>query len=130
MTTPFETALHGPDTSSAFTERTRIAYAPGRLLVQRNEVLRARSSERSSSHTLVRQQLAFALKEPGAERSHLLRGHQKAREAEHGTVVVPGIAAGDIGTDVSELVEVGDVDQPDRQIHESPHLGAGLGVRA
>ena len=49
MTTSSETALHGPATPSAFAERARIAYVPGRLLNQRNDVLRARSSERSSS---------------------------------------------------------------------------------
>ena len=50
-TTSLETTLHGPLARSAFTDRTRIVYVPAALLDQRNDVLRARSSERSPSRT-------------------------------------------------------------------------------
>ena len=42
----------------------------------------------------------------------------------------PRFAAAGVRADVAELVEVGDLDQLGLQIHEGPHLGAGLGMRA
>ena len=55
------------------------------------------------------EELAFALEEPRPEATHLVHWKDKPGETEHRTIVVPRVAPVDIRTNVSELVEVGQI---------------------
>jgi hypothetical protein len=76
------------------------------------------------------EELALALKESRPEPAYLRGRQHESREAEYRTVLVSWVRAADVGTDMSELIKVGEARQPQTSKHESPRRSAGLGKRA
>ena len=58
------------------------------------------------------EQLALALEEPGPEAAHRFRREHETRQPEHRALLVSGVLAADVGTDVPELVEIGEKRHP------------------
>ena len=76
------------------------------------------------------EKLAFTLKEPSSEPSHFVDWKDEPGKAEHGTIVVPWVPPAEVGANVSELVEAGQVRHWGLLVRESPRRSAGLGRRA
>ncbi len=72
------------------------------------------------------EQLALALVEPGPETPHLVGRQDEAREAEYGAFPESRVIPGDVGADMPELVEIGEVYHP----QPSGNAKARTGVRA
>ena len=55
------------------------------------------------------QECAFAPKEPSPEPTHLVYWKNQSGKAEHRTVIVTGVGAADVGTNMPKLVEIGEI---------------------
>ena len=64
---------------------------------------------RSCALDLEVQEFALALEEPGAEAADFFRGEHEAGKTEHRAFLVSGVRTVDVGADVPEFVEVGEV---------------------
>lgn len=133
-----------PDVEDEATERCDLVEQPVRQLsefdvlgnvrdcVEAGPFLLPHGRVLARARDLEREQLTFALEEPGSEATQMFGGQNEARQAEDRAVVVGGVLSRDVGADVAEFVEVSEVRHRYRGFkkHEGPCRSTGLGKRA
>ncbi|MDE0113327.1 MAG: hypothetical protein OXN84_13735, partial [Albidovulum sp.] len=75
------------------------------------------------------EKLALALVEPGPEASHFVGRQDEAREAEYGAFSVFWVGPGDVGADMTELVEIGEKCHPQPPGNTKARTGARASER-